>query len=230
MRTSTAYFAGVGTVMVAVAAGLGGGYLAANIVSPPTQAVSKLERSVGQRNASPEPTTVGRAPAEPVPYIAAKDVTTPAAAPAPQQTEAQPQPSSEPPAQIQAAAPAIQPAIEEKPADSAMTAPPAHTPAPKVVDSKPEQKPVAPRDAYARAGDAEVKRMASERRRAERRQQAAERRQQPSREQDLDVVEARIREVTEPRRMRVRDEAEARDIAGPARNEAPRIRLFDLDD
>ena len=44
MRISTAYFAGVGTVIVAVAAGLGGGYLAANIVNPPTQAVSKLER------------------------------------------------------------------------------------------------------------------------------------------------------------------------------------------
>ena len=36
MRTSTAYFAGVGTVVVAVAAGLGGGYLAANIANPPT--------------------------------------------------------------------------------------------------------------------------------------------------------------------------------------------------
>ena len=44
MRTSTAYFAGVGTVIAAVAAGLGGGYLAANIAHPPVQAVSKLER------------------------------------------------------------------------------------------------------------------------------------------------------------------------------------------
>lgn len=34
MRTSTAYFAGVGTVAVAIAAGLGGGLLFANIVAP----------------------------------------------------------------------------------------------------------------------------------------------------------------------------------------------------
>jgi hypothetical protein len=34
MRISTAYFAGVGTVIVAVAAGLGGGYLAANVSQP----------------------------------------------------------------------------------------------------------------------------------------------------------------------------------------------------
>ena len=34
MRISTAYFAGVGTVIVAVGAGLGGGYLAANISQP----------------------------------------------------------------------------------------------------------------------------------------------------------------------------------------------------
>ena len=230
--------------MVAVAAGLGGGYLAANIVSPPTQAVSKLERSVGSRKTSPEPTTVARAAAEPVPYIApndVKDVTSPAVTPAPPQIEAQPQqPPSQLPVQTEAAAPANNPASEEKTAEGAAPSPPAQPPvqppSPKVVDAKPAEKPeqrsVSPRDSYAKAADAEVKRAAAERRRAERRQQAAERRQQqqPSREQDLDVVEARIREVTEPRRMRGRDEAEARDFAGPARSESPRIWLFDLDD
>jgi hypothetical protein len=34
MRTTTAYFAGVGTVAVAIAAGLGGGLLFANMVAP----------------------------------------------------------------------------------------------------------------------------------------------------------------------------------------------------
>jgi hypothetical protein len=34
MRSSMAYFAGVGTVVVAIATGLGGGLLIANIVSP----------------------------------------------------------------------------------------------------------------------------------------------------------------------------------------------------
>ena len=34
MRTTTAYFAGVGTVVAAVAVGLGSGLLISNIVSP----------------------------------------------------------------------------------------------------------------------------------------------------------------------------------------------------
>ena len=88
MRTSTAYFAGVGTVIVAVGAGLGGGYLAANITSPPTQAVSKLERRM-----SAEPISVSTAPAEPVPHVAA---TNPAAAPAQEQAQQQPQTQQQP--------------------------------------------------------------------------------------------------------------------------------------
>ena len=62
MRTSTAYFAGVGTVVVAVAAGLGGGYLAANIVNPHEPGISKLERRM-----SAEPISATTAPSEPVP-------------------------------------------------------------------------------------------------------------------------------------------------------------------
>jgi len=81
MRTSTAYFAGVGTVIAAVAAGLGGGYLAANIAHPPVQAVSKLERRM-----SAEPIHVATAPAEPVSRVAATN-----AASAPAQEQPQPQ-------------------------------------------------------------------------------------------------------------------------------------------
>ena len=82
MRISTAYFAGVGTVIVAVSAGLGGGYLAANITSPPSQAVSKLERRM-----SAESINVSTAPAEPVKHVAA---TKPATAPAQEQPQQQP--------------------------------------------------------------------------------------------------------------------------------------------
>ena len=117
MRISTAYFAGVGTVIVAVTAGLGGGYLAANITSPPSQAVSKLERRM-----SAEPITVSTAPAEPVPHVAA---TKPAASPAQQQpnTQQQPQP------QIEAAAPSANPArAEEKPANNVAAAQPVQSP------------------------------------------------------------------------------------------------------
>jgi hypothetical protein len=54
MRTSTAYFAGVGTVAVAIAAGLGGGLLFANIVAPhePKYAAepTKLEQRMAVRS------------------------------------------------------------------------------------------------------------------------------------------------------------------------------------
>src|SRR6185436_19263125 len=97
MRTSTAYFAGVGTVIAAVGAGLGGGYLAANIAHPPTQAVSKLERRM-----SAEPITVSAAPAQPVAHVAA---TKPAAAPAQEQPQTQPQQQTQAQQQTEAAAP-----------------------------------------------------------------------------------------------------------------------------
>ena len=61
MRISTAYFAGVGTVVAAVAAGLGGGYLAANVVNPHEPGVSKLERRM-----SATPIAATTAPSEPV--------------------------------------------------------------------------------------------------------------------------------------------------------------------
>lgn len=241
MRTSTAYFAGVGTVFVAVAAGLGGGYLAANVVSPPTQAVSKLERSVADRKAATEqPIPVTRAATEPVPHIAATETKPPPAAPTPKAED--PQARSQPAALIQAASPANSPRAEEKAVAAASTAEPpaAVTPKlvePKLVDSKAAEKPVdkaepktnAPRETYARASDTDVKRASSERRRSERRQQAAERRQ-PSPRDELDVVEERVREVTEPRRIRVREEGESRQFAEPSRSATPRIRLFDVDD
>src|SRR4029453_7432202 len=108
MRISTAYVAGVGTVIVAVTAGLGGGYLAANITSPPTHAVSKLERRM-----SAEPITVSTAPAEPVPHVAA---TKPAAAPAQEQTQQPPQqqPRTQLQPQIEAAGPSADPARAEE--------------------------------------------------------------------------------------------------------------------
>jgi hypothetical protein len=69
MRTSTAYFAGVGTVMAAVVAGLGGGLLISNIVSPhaPRTEMSKLELRMSERpilatNASSEPAPPATSP------------------------------------------------------------------------------------------------------------------------------------------------------------------------
>ena len=230
MRISTAYFAGVGTVIMAVGAGLGGGYLAANVTHPPTQTVSKLERRM-----SAEPITVSTAPAEPVPQVAA---TNPAPSPAPAQEQQQPQP------QTQAAAPsaANTPPAEEKPANNVAAAQPVQPPPqPSKPADQVDEKIAGPREVYARASDADIKRADAEKRRAERRLQWTDKRRlkQP-REQEIEAVEARVREVTEPRRIRIREEGEPRDLfaeprrrdifAEPARSETPRIRLFDQDD
>jgi hypothetical protein len=226
MRISTAYFAGAGTVIVAVAAGLGGGYLAANITSPPLQTVSKLERRM-----SAEPIRVSTAPAEPVPHVAA--TTNTASAPSqeqPQTQQQQPQPQT----QTEAAAPSANNArAEEKAADNLAAAQPVQSPPqPAKPAEQADEKIAAPRDAFARNRDADIKRADAEKRRAERRQRWADKRrfQQP-REQELEAVEGSVREVTEPRRIRIREEGEPREIfAAPARGEMPRIRLFDQDD
>jgi hypothetical protein len=249
MRTSTAYFAGVGTVIMAVGAGLGGGYLAANVTHPPTQAVSKLERRM-----SAEPIAVSTAPAEPVPQAAGAAPTKSAAAPAQEQTQQQPQTqpqTQQPQPQIEAAAPSANPArAEEKPATNVAAAQPVQPPPQlsKPADQADEKTP-GPREVYARASDADVKRADAEKRRAERRQQWTDKRRlkQPReqdlsnqpREPELDAVEARVREVTEPRRIRIREEGEPRDLfaeprrremfAEPVRSGTPPIRPFDRD-
>ena len=221
MRISTAYFAGVGTVIVAVAAGLGGGYLAANIANPPS---GKLERRL-----SAEPISV--AAVQPVPRAAA---TSPAPAPA----QPQPQPQTEAAAPSGNAAPPINNVrAEEKPANNVAAVQPVQAqlqPAKSTEQKSAEQtgeKAAPPRDAFARARETDVKRADAEKRRAERRQLWAERRrvQQP-REQELEAVEARVREVTEPRRIRIREEGGPSEMfAERARADTPRIRLFDQD-
>jgi hypothetical protein len=235
MRTSTAYFAGVGTVVVAVAAGLGGGYLAANIASGPHM-VSKLERRM-----SAEPIRVP-APAEPVQQAATTATNAaPAAAQEPSQPQQQPQPQQQiQPQQVQpqteAAAPPTPSGNNARAAEKTAT----NVPSAQPVQSPPQlakpaeqasERAAAPQDAYAKARDADVKRAAAEQRRAERRQRSADRRRvrQP-REQDLEAVEAKVREETEPRRIRIREEVEPRELyAEPVRTEMPRIRLFDED-
>jgi hypothetical protein len=216
MRTSTAYFTGVGTVVIAVAAGLGGGYLAANIVSPHEQTVSKLERRM---SAAPIPVTT--APSEPVPYVAAP--MTAAADPVATPARVQPQtPAQTQPQTGAAAPPSANAPAEEKTANNSAAEQPA-TPA--TPPSKPTEqageKTAAPQDAFAKARDVDIKRAAVEKRRAERRQRWEDKRRfrQP-REQELEAVEERVREETESRQVFAVE---------PVRTETPRIRLFDLD-
>jgi len=209
MRTMTAYFAGVGTVAVALAAGLGGGLLFSNIVAPhqPKYAAepTKLEQRMADRTIA-----VTTAPSEPVPAVT-QPATTPVVAAAP----AQPQ---TPPEQKPAEASAATQPVEQQANNAALAPPAASTPPPASTDQTAREPATSPREAFAKARDADVKRAAVEKRRAERHQQWADKRRvrQP-REQELEAVEQSVRDVTEPRQAY---------MAEPARLDTPRIRLF----
>jgi len=190
--------------------GLGGGLLLSHIASPrePKTELSKLELRM-----SSKPIPVSTAVAEPVPQApateaiaAAAPVATAPAAPAqvPQATQNAPQ--SEAPAVTQAAA----------------NVPP-QNPGPQASNPEPakEQVKEQPRisDAFAKARDSDVKR--AERRRVERRAQWIERRRyRQNQDQELQSVEQRVREETEPRQAFSTE---------PVRLEMPHIRLFDND-
>jgi hypothetical protein len=210
MRTSTAYFAGIGTVVFAVAAGLGGGYLAANVVSPHEPKYG-TETSRLERRMASQPIPVTTAPSEPVPYIAATTVA--AANPATTPARAEPQTAASTPA-----APAEEKTASNNPApvQTAPSAPPPAKPA-----EQASEKTTPSQEAFAKARDADMKRAAVEQRRAERRQRWAEKRRfREPREQDLGAVEEKVREVTEPGQAFVTERV---------RIESPRIRLFGQD-
>ena len=206
MRTTTAYFAGVGTVAVAIAAGLGGGLLFSNMVAPhqPKYAAepTKLEQRMADRTI---PVTSAPAPSEPTPYLS--DTQPAATNPV---VVAAPQPQAESPSA---------PPVEQKTASNAaavqVTSPPQ---APQVTEPAAREPATSPREAFAKARDADIKRASTEKRRAERHQQWADkRRDRQPREQELEAVERSVRDATEPRQAF---------IAEPARLDTPRIRLF----
>lgn len=72
MRASTAFFAGAGTVIVAIAAGLGGGLVMGNIMSPQQghHAFSRFERRSPSHS---WPITTAKTADAPVPYLAATE-------------------------------------------------------------------------------------------------------------------------------------------------------------
>jgi hypothetical protein len=225
MRVSTAYFVGAGTVVVAIAAGLGGGLLLGNIMSPqqpkhPSSEVTRLEQ-----RAAPQPIPAMAGASQPVPYIAP-----PTAAPqiantvaeqasqqpqqaAPQQAQPQVQEAStksaEPPKPQPERSAAVQPAAAQPPANAQQTA--------------------APEDSYAKARDADLKRearRAEDKRKAERRQQWADKRRGRERQSDdLDSVEASVREATEARPVFSREQRYER--REPGFFGMGRINLFD---
>jgi hypothetical protein len=204
MRVSTAYFAGVGTVAVAIAAGLGGGLLLGDIMSPqqpkhPSSEVTRLEQ-----RAAPQPIPAMAGASQPVPYTAAPQATNTVG----EQAASPPQSQPAPPQQAQQAQPQVQqastkPAEPPKPQQAERSTP--AQPAP-VQSAKVDEQPAAhgtPEDSYARARDADLKRdarRAEDKRKAERRQQWTDKRKWRERQgDDLDSVEASVRETTEAR-------------------------------
>jgi type IV secretory pathway VirB10-like protein len=205
MRVLTAYFAGAGTVVIAIVAGLGGGLVIADMIHPKS-AKQGTEMTRLERHMSSEPVQTKPGPSEPVQYLATPQLSAPvatvAAAPTPAQPQTETGNSQSARAQPAQTAAAVQPAA------------PASQPAtPAVQAVAPQQAAAANENAVAKARDAEVKR-AVEKRKLERRQQWAERHRQRQ-QQELRAVE--IREEIEPRQVFA---------AEPARNEMPLIRLF----
>ncbi|MGJ4904657.1 hypothetical protein ACQR0V_24025 [Bradyrhizobium sp. HKCCYLS2058] len=182
MRTSTAFFAGAGTVAIAVAAGLGGGLMIAEGMHPRSPALeqAKLERSVPEAP-SPSPTVTS--------YLAATQaaaITPVKVAPAATETRPVTPVSTDP-------SPAPQDAAAEATAASSANAVTQTATAEDVQDKAAAK----PEDADLKSRGAERKR-AAEQRRAERHRQYVERRRQ-RREQDMRAVEQAVRDDTTPR-------------------------------
>ena len=205
MRISTAYFAGAGTVMVAIAAGLGGGLLMGNIVSPQSapQELTTLEQRIASQRSQAAP------PVEPQPAPAAGTI-----------TAANPSPPSPTPPQTEAQAappPKSEPANGPAPAQTAAVTPASTTASPpESSSSQPETKRQtarAPEDSMARSRDADLRRVE---RRRERSQSWSERRRYRQHD-ELREVEQAVRDDTEPRNPFA---------AEPVRGGMPVIKLF----
>ncbi|MCP4617727.1 MAG: hypothetical protein GY844_15005 [Bradyrhizobium sp.] len=220
MRAATAYFAGVGTVAVAIAAGLGGGLLLGDIMSPqqpkyPSSEVTRLEQ-----RSSHQPVQVTNSAPQPVPYMAAAQVAnTVAEQPAPS-----PQPQQAPSQTQQAVA---RPTEPPKPSERSTPAQPVTATVQPPPSTERTAARTAPEDSFAKARESDVKndaRRAEDKRRAERRQQWADKRKWRQRGDDeLGDVEASVREATESR-----SRSEPRQLfgRGPAFGEG-RMTLFD---
>src|SRR5215813_13622303 len=191
MRASTAFFAGVGTVVVAIGAGVGGGLTIAHMMSPlePRLAMGKAER-----RAVPEMPPSTKDPLVPVPYLAATQATTNAAVAVPPAERSSPQqqaeagnssPQASRPSETQASRPSATQASRpsETTASNEQTSKPSDSSTPSAASVQPavtREQASAPDDANAKARDSDVRRNAdlkrAERRKAERRQQWVDRR------------------------------------------------------
>lgn len=221
MRASTAYFVGAGTIIAAIAIGLGGGIVAGNIMNPVAPKQGPDTSKMAQRAEAATPASTN-APSERVNYLTGSQaVGAMIAAPARAEAKAEAARPDTQTAPANAEPPAPQPsqAAAVEPPKPAPASPPR---AAKPVEQQASTEPSSPDNAFAKARDYDVKRAATERRRAERR-------------------ERRHQDLREPRGMRdrtdwddvarnIREDSDARDYAGRPRGGLPPIRLFGPDD
>lgn len=230
MRAATAYFVGAGTIVVAIAIGLGGGIVAGNIMNPIAPKQGPDAGKLAQRT---EAATTS-APSERVQYLTGTQAFgTVIAAPAQAKDEAKPeakpatQAGAEPPAPQPSQAAAVEPPKEQvkeqiKPAST--SPPPAAKPAEQQAATEPSS---SPDNAYAKARDSDVKRAASERRRMDRRERWAERRHYYGSREPRGL---RDRPDWDDVARNVREDSDGRDYASRPRSGFPQIRLFGPDD
>ncbi|WP_377828945.1 hypothetical protein ACFKHW_00910 [Bradyrhizobium lupini] len=237
MRASTAYFVGAGTIVAAIAIGLGGGIVAGNIMNPVSPKQGPDASKIAQR-ADAKPATT-EAPSERLQYLTGSQAFgAMVAAPAQAEAKSDAKAESKPEAKSEAVKPdtqttqanAEQPA--QQPSQAAAVEPPKPPPASPPQVAKPAERQASTEpssssdNAYAKARDSDVKRATSERRRTERRERWAERRHYDFREPrgmrdrtDWDDVARNIRE-----------DADAREVPSRPRGGFPQIRLFGDDD
>lgn len=185
MRASTAYFVGAGSIVAAIAIGLGGGIVAGNIMHPIAPKQGPDTGKMAQRAEPAATTTATNAPSEHVQYLTgsqtfggliaapvqAQDEAKPDVKPDAQATQANAEPPAPPPPQTTVAV--------EPPKPSPASPPHVAKPVEQQASTEPAS---APDNAYAKARDSDVKRTATERRRAERRERWAERRHYDARD------------------------------------------------
>ncbi|MDH2342891.1 MULTISPECIES: hypothetical protein [unclassified Bradyrhizobium] len=233
MRASTAYFVGAGTIVAAIAIGLGGGIVAGNIMNPVSPKQGPDTSKMAQRADAAKPATTN-APSERLQYLTGSQAFGAMVA-APEQAESKSEAKSEPKSEAakldtQTTQANAEPPPPQPSQAAAMEQSPAPASPPQVAKPAEQQASTGPSssidNAYAKARDFDVKRAASERRRMERRERWAERRHYDPRESrgmrdrtDWDDVARNIRE-----------DSDARDVSSRPRGGFPQIRLFGPDD
>jgi len=219
MRASTAYFVGAGSIVAAIAIGLGGGIVAGNIMNPIAPKQGPDTSKVAQR-------ADNKAASERVQYLTGSQAFGAMAA-APARAEAKPEvkPEAKPdaPTTQANAEPQAQTAAAEPPKPAPSPSPQATKPAEQQASTEPAS---SPDNAYAKARDSDVKRAASERRRAERHERWAERRRYEQR----DTRGMRDQTNWDDVARSVREDSDTRDFAGRPRGGFPQVRLFGDDD